>query len=82
LNAFGALDRSGLAVWLCAWLGYSLYAGRLGKPQANLMASVARFRRIWMREVDEKLIAGAVGLTAVLHYMEFRSATVRALGTG
>ncbi|HMM51948.1 MAG: hypothetical protein LC136_16520 [Burkholderiales bacterium] len=46
------------------------------------MASVARFRRIWMREVDEKLIAGAVGLTAVLHYMEFRSATVRALGTG
>lgn len=46
------------------------------------MASVARFRRIRLREVDEKLIAGAVGLTAVLDHMEFRSATVRALGTG
>lgn len=71
-----------LAVWLCAWLGYALYAERLGKPQTNLMASVARFRRIRLREVDEKLIAGAVGLTAVLDHMEFRSATVRALGTG
>jgi len=28
------------------------------------------------------LIGGAVGVTAVLYYMEFRSATVRALGTG
>ena len=50
MNAFTALDWTGLGIWLLAWLGYSLYAERVGTRRPNLMASVARFRRVWMRE--------------------------------
>jgi uncharacterized membrane protein len=77
LNAFGALDWTGLAVWVLAWLGYSLYAERLGKPQANLMASVARFRRIWMREAylrDPRMTDVAL-LGNLMHSATFFSST-------
>lgn len=50
MNAFTALDWSGVAIWLLAGLGYSLYAERVGTRRPNLMASVASFRRAWMRE--------------------------------
>jgi len=50
LNAFTALDWTGVALWLLAGLGYSLYAERVGTRRPNLMASVASFRRAWMRE--------------------------------
>ncbi len=50
MYAFSALDWGSLAVWLLAWLGYSLYAERIGARRPNLMASVANFRRLWMRQ--------------------------------
>ncbi|RPH66890.1 MAG: DUF599 domain-containing protein [Burkholderiales bacterium] len=50
MNAFTALDWTGVALWLLAGLGYSLYAERVGTRRPNLMASVASFRRAWMRE--------------------------------
>src|SRR5690606_2454708 len=50
LYIFPPADWASLAVWLCAWLGYGFYAERVGDRKPNLMASVAAFRRVWMRE--------------------------------
>lgn len=50
MYAFTPVDWAALAVWLCGWLGYGFYAERVGDRRPNLMASVAAFRRVWMRE--------------------------------
>ena len=50
MYVFTPADWAALAVWLCAWLGYGFYAERVGDRKPNLMASVAAFRRVWMRE--------------------------------
>lgn len=50
MYAFTPADWGALALWLCAWLGYGFHAERVGNRRPNLMASVAAFRRVWMRE--------------------------------
>ena len=50
MYAFTAVDWTALGVWILVWLGYGYFAERVGDRRPNLMASVARFRRIWMRE--------------------------------
>ena len=50
MYAFTIVDWIALAGWLCAWLGYGYCAERVGDRRPNLMASVAAFRRVWMRE--------------------------------
>lgn len=77
MNAFTALDWTGVGVWLLAWLGYSLYAERVGARRPNLMASVASFRRIWMREAyrrDPRMTDVAL-LGNLMHSATFFSST-------
>jgi uncharacterized membrane protein len=77
VNAFSALDWTGLAIWLLAWLGYSLYAERVGARRPNLMASVAGFRRTWMREAYHRdpRIADVALIGNLMHSATFFSST-------
>ena len=50
MSAFTNLDWAGLGLWILAWFGYAGWAERASTRRPNLMASLARFRRAWMRE--------------------------------
>jgi len=77
MYAFSVFDWIALAGWLCAWLGYGHYAERVGDRRPNLMASVASFRRRWMREAylrDPRITdVGLIG--NLMHSATFFSST-------
>ena len=50
MYSFTFLDWAALALWGLVCLGYGVFAERVGDRRPNLMASMARFRRTWMRE--------------------------------
>ena len=50
MSAFTSLDWAGLGVWILAWFGYAGWAEHASARRPNLMASLARYRRAWMRE--------------------------------
>ncbi|HRO60380.1 MAG TPA: DUF599 domain-containing protein [Burkholderiaceae bacterium] len=50
MYSFSFLDWAALGLWGLVCLGYGFFAERVGDRRPNLMASMARFRRTWMRE--------------------------------
>jgi len=50
MNAFGVVDRAGIAPWILAWFGPALRAGRVGRSRPDPMASLESVRCTWTRE--------------------------------
>lgn len=50
MYSFAFLDWAALALWALVCVGYGFFAERVGDRRPNLMASMAHFRRRWMRE--------------------------------
>jgi len=77
LSAFTSLDWSGLGLWILAWFGYAGWAERASLRRPNLMASLARYRRAWMREayVRDPRITDAALIGNLMHSATFFSST-------
>jgi uncharacterized membrane protein len=77
LSSFSSVDWAGLGLWILAWFGYALWAERVGTRRPNLMASLARFRRTWMREAYRRdpRISDVALIGNLMHSATFFSST-------
>jgi uncharacterized membrane protein len=77
LSAFTPVDWAGLGLWILAWFGYAAWAERASLRRPNLMASLARYRRAWMREAygRDPRITDAALIGNLMHSATFFSST-------
>lgn len=83
LNAFSNVDWAGLGLWIFAWFGYAAWAERASRRRPNLMASLARYRRAWMREAygrDPRITDAALIGNLMQSATFFSSTTLLILG--
>ena len=50
MNSLGRIDWIGAALWAGLWLAYVVWAARTGVRRPSIMSSMAKYRRVWMRE--------------------------------
>ena len=77
MNALTRLDWIGLAVWALLWLAYAVWADRAVARRPSLMASLAHYRRVWMREAyrRDNRIADVTLIGSLMQSATFFSST-------
>jgi uncharacterized membrane protein len=83
MNALGTLDWIGLALLVALWSGYSVWAARAQTHAPSLMTSLARYRRVWMREAyrrENKMTDVALTGSLMQSATFFSSTTLLILG--
>ncbi|MGA0794896.1 MAG: DUF599 domain-containing protein [Quisquiliibacterium sp.] len=83
MNALSLLDWIGLGLWFGLWIGYVWWAARSQRNLPSLMAALAKYRRVWMREaylrenrITDVALIGSLAQSATF----FSSTTLLILG--